>query len=569
MEEKLKLKRFLLLLGFVGVLFSLVISFFIYAYASPNNSYLNNYVYVGSWEWYIDEGDSEGYWAAPIFDSVLGILDLRSITDMGQKGRFEGDSICCGVFVYDRPILSSDLGLDLELIFQGGFVNPDIKDVLITKLDFVDSFSPFSSTFEDMLWEIFTVHSDSTGLTGPKPIIPERDLGLRLYLYGISVDGRAIKEKIIVPEVSEEWQYIVKGIQEDYRELRESLTNEKLGMWLSLQSDKYNIGNYESFKPEEFRDDGIVSVEPKTTIQDDFNRGDGSLNNSEATIDSVGQGWTWSVLVASINISSNIVVGVSAGVDTVARAEEALSSADHFSQVDIVSMGASSLVNGPGVRIHESDITLYSAWSRPNTSVSHRFEKFVTGTRSELTGANESPAPTFPGEAKFDIEGTTLTYFYEDVQKIQITDSSISGNLYTGLTLRGSATSSDNFMASDGLDPTPTPTPTATPTNTPTPTPTATPIGGGGGEPTEISPLVGLFLLTIFSSILAGLRLDWAGDDLFKWGAASKWFGISVIFGLGIETDINFVYSLASVAIAFAFILPWAYRRVRRWRNQE
>lgn len=147
-------------------------------------------------------------------------------------------------------------------------------------------------------------------------------------------------------------------------------------------------------------------------ITDNFNRVDGGLGSGWET--TAGTAWT---------ISSNAAKPVSQYTTTTVRRTETFSN-DHYAQVrteaatgvgDITYGAVAVRVGATGdgylARLYPGELSLY---------------KRVGGANTYLSDAPVTASGNTLYTLKLDVSGTTITAYFEGVQKIQVTDSAIS-----------------------------------------------------------------------------------------------------------------------------------------------
>lgn len=189
-------------------------------------------------------------------------------------------------------------------------------------------------------------------------------------------------------------------------------------------------------------------------ITDDFTRA-----NADA-LGSSSEGWSWTEAVGDIDIVSNAAEVMTLNASVFARAESSLASDDHYAQADVLAYDTDSGAGrtsaaGLLLRYHTSDVTHYLG--RYLAGASQRWEIFRIITASATSIATQADtAPTAPYTMRFEVDGSALEIFHDDVSQLATTDTNITGNLRTGVReFQGPSnlvrTRLDNFEASDLL----------------------------------------------------------------------------------------------------------------------
>ena len=154
------------------------------------------FYYLARWAW-IDEPEREPFWAAPERSTVLGLLDLRSLPQMGSPGPLtEG----FGFFVYPAAVdicvfRCAHKGILLNDALEKT-LSPLVQAALETRLG-LETGALDGLTIGDILWKLVTELADPTGEIRWKPLIPGVDGKLKLYLGGHSL----IREEVYDPAI--------------------------------------------------------------------------------------------------------------------------------------------------------------------------------------------------------------------------------------------------------------------------------------------------------------------------------------------------------------------------------
>lgn len=399
----------LLILLFIYTVFPLTTPTF--AQVAPRYYALANRPWMGS------------YWGLP--EGTIGSVDLSAVGS------------------HNYVFVTSDKPFDPAVITQAIGDGTRLDTYIPTQVE-KDAWAsllgvPFNgTTLLDGLWNILTVDADPDGTTRAKPIMPTNKGVLELHLGGHSLIR---SEKLPAdPTTHPAWGNIQKVLQNSYQEIQKE--NPMLARkWMGAQRQKYEL------TPERTRDlmiprgfSRVLPLPPTTTIQDDFNRADGTLNGMEATVGGVGQGWTWD---ANATIQTNQIY---TNGGSYARADTVLSSDDHYAQATVNNISYS--YRGPAVRFDNATTTYYMA--RPySTSRGIWMAKMINGIMTDLgftVGTTVNGALVY-----IEADGSTITATHDTYEKV-VTDTSITGNLYAGfgyVNNAGSGAYYDNFEAGD------------------------------------------------------------------------------------------------------------------------
>lgn len=195
----------------------------------------------------------------------------------------------------------------------------------------------------------------------------------------------------------------------------------------------------------------IKPIKPDTEFSDDFNRDNGDV------------GANWSVRSGAWSVASNRLSNNSGTDGTYVRIvahATALSSGNHYSQITVIGSSNSS-TTWPGCSIRNAasgEECIFCRISPTNTSsYKHAIYKLVGSTRTAI--ANSGDAGAYGNPIKLHGDGSTLTYYYNGGQVLQVTDSAHQLNVRVGACMHpstGSATY-DDFSAVDLLAPPPPP----------------------------------------------------------------------------------------------------------------
>lgn len=380
----------------------------------PNIVMADEY-YLGQWVW--DTSIPERpIWVAPHLDKVTGTLDLRSIPQQSIPG---GEPQGYAIFSYSEQIN------DPNLTHIGNY-----KDILTLKQkgDFEDKLgvdSLRSNTVKDLIYEVLTEKSDPTGQNGVKPLMPDKNLDIKLKV------GEVQKVSKLIPFVSPEWHKVLAVIHEDYKRLIETENHIDIAKWLDMLEEQYGV-SYRTFIPE----DAVIklaSLPHQTTITEDWNCSD--ADSPDCDLD-------WTEVSGDFDISSNRILMVTlAWATQFLRANSDLSSANHYAEVTWYQYdgqaGNEYHMAGVGVRKDSTaTLTFYGATIEDNGSGSsgdRKLFKFSSGTGTQI-GSTSNVSYSVPFDIRLEVDGSTLTYYYNGSSIMSETDTAITGNTRVGVT---------------------------------------------------------------------------------------------------------------------------------------
>ena len=439
-----------------------------------------NYV-IAEWNW----DGTESMWIAP--DCTESIIDLRSIPQMVDRGSLIG----YGFFAI-RQGCSLPVGSILLGNSMSDTVTPNAR--LNSIMGFpIESIS--DRTVTGLIWSALMENSDPTGLSGPKPLIPESDRKLRLTI----ANHGTVKVETFNPGRH------TKTV-EAHRLAYDTLKSKDRGEFLHLRvasywQEKYGI----DLRNEDQIKDGLI--DPETTITEDWGCPDDGT--------SIDCDLTWILILGTWRLNSFQAENTSNGAGSfigLASADSALSSADMF--VDTTTSITTTILRyaGSALRLDNSTETGYLAGHRANTINTYQILKVISGVVTILGVVSDSENPGSAALATtFTVQGSTLTFNANGSDRLILTDTSIDGST-TGGTYAGIFHGMDgntrahfnDFEASDEFA-TPTPTPTSTPTVGPGATITPVELYSDG-EP------INLTVFAYAAAFLLGIIFVWMGE---------------------------------------------------------
>ena len=387
------------------------------------------YLCLASWEW-ATEPDGESYWRAQRPDLLLGCFDLRSLPQCGSPGPTPQGY---GLFVYhtDPGNIGYSLGnwnTTLSLVARRA-----IGTALGIGRDAITVDNPMA-----VLLQLLNRYADPTGATRWKPLRVSMRGGLKL-----AIGGKAYTEPFSALHPA--FANTIAVFQADYR--RNKADGVPLGVlqkWTGSELLKL-YGQItpelaEQILPSEHNKDGAAV--PATVYTDDFNG---------ANSDTMGVDLSWTELAGDWDIVSNEAQSITGDAGNLARMNTALSSDDHYAQVDITATiaGSNDKLVGPVIR-KDNTATLTFYYGRLNDTLDIvQLYKFIAGVATQL-GSNVAVTPSLPDPIKLRATSSDQVILtYDGVDKITASpETSITGNLYTGVRAYGTV-SVDNFEAGD------------------------------------------------------------------------------------------------------------------------
>jgi len=385
--------------------------------------------YVGPWRWVATE-DSQAY-EGP--EGTRVAIDFRGLPEQGQAGN---DMSGLGLFYCPD---AESVASEWEPLGQGSWhdikANGRMRNLFPkrrgVKLDADDLIGLIRQTL---------MAGDPTGQEFCKPLLPtmvgtlEVTCGRRRHSERFKWGGKetnAIRD-IIRNDMEDVIERAGKGKNKKQREHHRRV--------LDALCEKHGIEDWKEFvKPERVKDiPGRLKHE--TTITDDFNRADGAIGSSS-------EGWSWTNVAGTATVSSNRWTAETADglrfFGYPARAESDLSSADHYAEGTVYPTASGG--GAACVRFNSAANTYYAAGGRASNG---EIIKRVAGTITVIAGSTF--AVTSGTVVRVIVNGSTVDFWRNGVSATSVTDTSITGNLRTGLAGKLSA-QIDNFSASDGM----------------------------------------------------------------------------------------------------------------------
>lgn len=410
--------------------------------------------YLGPWQ----RDAEQNAWVAP--SGTVGLLDFGSLNDCALSPSAI-DQRGIGLFCTPRAIT---LPSEYDLLDSG-----DCREIQVTTAhrDLVEAILGVridaGGTLAEACSALFSA-GDPTGLERWKPLTPTREglyeihLGGHSTVYARKFDGPADKTwnklrdllRYDLDQHDKECKAAAKSMKDAAKELRKQNKYKEAGACdaraAKIEQHAESVLDWMCIKhncrPEDLSQT-IRRGKARTTITENFTRADG---------DTIGNLLTWTEVAGDFDTASNRAQLQTSGDSAPsARAESALSSADHYAQCNCYGATGAAAQCGPAIRFSGSANTHYFAQSLFDYG-SMFLSKMVAGSKSTLA----TPTASYSSGVltKLDGSGSTLTMYYNGTGLSPTTDSSFT-NLYTGIwgywSGGGEKPSYANFEASDGM----------------------------------------------------------------------------------------------------------------------
>lgn len=312
-------------------------------------------------------------------------------------------------------------------------------------------YTPRGDTGPAVVWDLLTSGADPAGLDRPFPLVPDARRRMRIYL-GSSVLRRRYRwsDKYTVTlcdlwrrQLAESRRAALAGEYRNargqvdhtyHRQIADALVEKHAG-----PDPKAKRELFARIKPREWSF-GECLLPHETSYTDNFNRSDG------------GVGSNWSQVYVGWVISSNRIVNtaVSAPFPGVIGYVSALSSADQYSQIDVIDGPGAASDTGPLFRGNAAHSTAY-LFALDGDGTNIRLYKIVSAVFTEL--GNAGSAFSTPDTARGYASGTTIRGYINGVSALSLTDSAIDGSTvggkYVGIYGEAATSIADNFAAGD------------------------------------------------------------------------------------------------------------------------
>lgn len=378
-------------------------------------------------EYYLTQwvaGGELATWTAPYREYRVGTLDMRSETEAASD-------IVAGwaFFAYNQKVPLPDsqyLGNDLDAALTPQ-QKAHIRSTLKTKALKFDN-------LRDILYEILTENADPTGADKVKPLMPNRKMELEIY-FGTK---KRIKKSKLVPFVSQEWGVVLATMHNDYKRLVRTEPLHEVAKQLDYWEEKFGV-HYTTFVPHDSIQ--LASLPHATSYTESFD----CANSADPSCD-----YTWTELATGdLKIDSNeleIAKFCCANAHNTIRLDQDLSGDDHYAEIDVVTgnaITAQSVPNWYGTIVRKdsantaTDMDFYQGRYRHRSDAStdtfHIYE-WTDNSDAELTSdITGATTPSYPFTIKTEIDGNTIKFYVDGVEKLSTTDTSITSNTRTGV----------------------------------------------------------------------------------------------------------------------------------------
>ena len=384
-------------------------------------------IYFAPWNWVTAQQVPliTSHWEMPRADIGLGAIDLRSLPQCGSPGPTPQGF---GLFSLSSPAL---IGLHLgDTLFDA--VSLPLRRATGDFLNIgSDALSSQATNVLSLIMELYNRLGDPTGGARWKPIRGALRSGVALTL------GRDVMRFPLSALMRDN---TIAVFQADYRRNKaDGVPLTTLRKWTgSTMRSLWNVMDDEHaalLLPPEFVGDGWQP--PATVITESFNTADS---------DTLGPDLTWTEVSGNhFEIITNKAENknVFPAVSQSARAGTALASADHYAQADVTWEDTSSAFGGTATRFAAAAETYYrgGATGWDNTD---RLAKVVTAVLTELFNqAHTINAETL--NVKHTSDGSTIKVTVGLAAELSGTDTSITGNLRTGIACDNDSNAARNF----------------------------------------------------------------------------------------------------------------------------
>lgn len=398
---------------------------------------------LAPWQWVEDPATGEQGWSAPA--GTAGLFDMRPATD-SVHGFF-------AIRADARPEVDGAIWLGDGTDFRDYFTSQAERDAWRDALGLTTEQIPDSNRLlRDVLIQTFEECGDPDWGVRFKPPTCTHDGYLEFHLGGHSL----ISRRRFTGTDDPAWARIQALLQRGYRRVREHALEhgrnpherETHLRLLSTWMRKYRVDDHRLFIPSGLPDEG--TRRPETSISDAFTDSDGTLLENHTPTD--GGGWTWSVVNGGCEINSNRAEQQTNDAWNIDRADQDLSSADHYTQADLMALLQSTKCYVGIMARKDATATKtfyqvrYSGWSHSDGLNRYELRKVVSG--SETTFDHWSSDLTAGDTLYLECDGSTITMLINGEQRAQTTDTSITGNLRTGFASYRRA-AYDNYEAAD------------------------------------------------------------------------------------------------------------------------
>jgi hypothetical protein len=389
--------------------------------------------HIGPWRWVSDE-DGDRY-EGP--EGTRSAIDFRGIPEQSIPGNHMSG---IGLFLCPR-----ETATEWETIGQGNWhdikANKRLRDLFPKR-------AKKKLAADDLVGLIReTLNAgDPEGLEFCKPLMPGTMGTLEISMHGQRHCetfrwGKSKESNAVRDVIRKDMDELIERCQREDGEKKKQHHRRVLDMLC----ERHGIDDWREFvKPARVKD--IPGRLPhETSLADGFTRAD------QTGLGTAAEGWSWTSVVAGINIASNRAQSTAA--DNASRAESDLSSADHYAESDIIQAAATNRGIGVACRYASGANTCYFAQSSGTTTASFLLRRITAGTATTLSTADRGTT-VLTRLVRITVSGSNLDFWEDGVSKTTATDTNITGNLRCGIGKTGSSLAGaqewDNFAASDG-----------------------------------------------------------------------------------------------------------------------
>ena len=374
-------------------------------------------VCLREWQW-VTSVDG-GFWQAHEPEKLVDLIDFRSLPQMSVRG---GDPQGYGLFIYDAPTA----GLDSRMCFSSDLerqLTSGERSLFKTFMGHQTELTA-GSTITDAVWESLTSRADPTGETGPKPLTVSLRHPVVLELKGY---GTLRTERLSQAGPQANTIAVFRADYERNRALvgtPNSYVLDDLRKWTGYTMRELGITDVADLLPPQYVNDGFLP--PRTTFTDNFNRADNDdMSAGGGALNWVEDASDWDIVG---NEARNTVTNSNA----VARANDSLSTDDHFNEITLVSITGDGF-GGPIIRKIASSTLTYYLCHLLATSEAVQVYRVVSGafTLIGTTSVTVTPPVTIRCEARAD---NTILAYMDGAEQVRVTnETTITGNLQFGM----------------------------------------------------------------------------------------------------------------------------------------
>lgn len=409
--------------------------------------------YLGPFQQFTDSGMT--YYAPPV--GTLGCIDLASLPDQSKVASSRPVCICW--------TSSAILPSEYTLVGDGDCRQLATTTAMQDAFQSLVGYRPQGATLANMVMDCLQGGSDPSGQNGPLPIVPTVEGWMDLWMPGHS---RVLSERFEWGKPGSRGSNHTPKLQAMLRaEFAQLFADAHAGRLnddkqhlrvLDYWCDKYNLqgaDDWKQFVPTNLQSQVPGRVKHNTTINDSFNR------TNATTLGTSSDGtWSWSAFVGASTQWGIVTNAAQSGPGTTGEGKQTaaidLSSSDHYAQANTSIAFTGSFDNSVGAIVRKDGTATNTHYLGLNNRQVNQRRIFscVAGTYSQLS-ANNTDAYADGLLLEMSANGSTLTLYYNGVQRITITNTAIAGNLRTGLyaniinSATGNDVIADNFQGAD------------------------------------------------------------------------------------------------------------------------